>query len=75
WQCSGRRLFSPHHTVLALRPSRLEPAVFGFSFPHPPLPYPSLFLGFSQPTIHFSYQFYEVLSYHYIVTFMLQWSG
>ncbi|KAJ8584095.1 hypothetical protein M405DRAFT_480685 [Rhizopogon salebrosus TDB-379] len=32
-------------------------------------------LAGSQPTIHFSFQFYEVLSYRYIVTFMLQWSG
>src|SRR5882757_9662899 len=49
--CSTWRLLSPHLTVLAPCSSRLEPAVFSFSFPHPPLPYPSLSLGSSQPTV------------------------
>ncbi|OAX38942.1 hypothetical protein K503DRAFT_119732 [Rhizopogon vinicolor AM-OR11-026] len=48
--CSAWRLLSPHLTVLAPCSSRLEPAVFSFSFPRPPLPYPSLSLGSSQPT-------------------------
>jgi hypothetical protein len=68
--CAARGVSCLCTSVFAPYSSRLEPAVFSFSFPHPPLPCPSLSLGFSQPIL---LQFFATVTW--LHTFMLLWLG